>query len=249
MEKSQYDELRRQQNIHWWFLGKKEIVIDYAKHHAGFTANENNKIIDVGCGMGLMLEELSHYGKIFGMDFEPEAVEFCKNSLGGGNVFDVRVGSIPYDVPFQENFFDYVFALDVIEHVENDIEALIVLKKLLRPNGKLILTVPALMSMWSYNDELNHHFRRYEEKELLEKVEKSGLKIIHYSFYNSYLYPFAKAVRTLKNKLKIKTSDVSNNSKNSPVNFILKKIFASEKYHLRKRKFNKGVSLIMACER
>ena len=161
----------------------------------------------------------------------------------------ISVGSLPDSVPYENNFFDFIFAADVIEHVEDDIAALKTLRNLLKPNGKLIITVPALMSMWSFNDELNHHFRRYEEKELLEKAEKSGLKILNYSFYNSFLYPAVKIVRTLKNKLKIKTSDIGNNSGNFLTNAILTKIFASEKFYLRKNRFNVGVSLIMACEK
>jgi len=102
--------------------------------------------------------------------------------------------------------------------------------------------------MWSHNDELNHHFRRYEEAELLEKVKESGLKILNHSFYNSFLYPIAKAVRVFKNKFNIKSSDVSG-SGNFFTNLILKKIFASEKFYLRKNRFKAGVSLIMACEK
>lgn len=62
-------------------------------------------------------------------------------------------------IPFQDKIFDYIFALDILEHVKDDAEALQTHFNLLKANGKLILTVPALMSMWSYNDELNQHYR------------------------------------------------------------------------------------------
>ena len=78
-----YDELREQQNKHWWFRGKREIVIDYAKHQAAFKKDSSNKILDVGCGMGFLLTELKNYGEVFGMDVEPEAVEYCRDKLGG----------------------------------------------------------------------------------------------------------------------------------------------------------------------
>ena len=104
------------------------------------------------------------------------------------------------------------------------------------------------MSLWSHHDELNHHYRRYEQAELLEKVEKSGLKILNYSFFNSLLYPVVKAVRTFKKRFKINSVDVSD-SGNFLTNAILTKFFASEKFYLRKNRFNVGVSLIMACEK
>ena len=62
------------------------------------------------------------------------------------------------------------------------------------------------------------------------------------------LYPFAKAVRAFKNKFKIKSSDLES-SGNFLTNAILTKVFAAEKYFLRKHRFNVGVSLIMDCEK
>jgi len=84
MEKIMYEELRQQQNKHWWFRGKREIVIDYAKHQAGFKQDQQNKILDVGCGMGLLLNELINYGEVYGMDVEPEAVDYCRSVFVGG---------------------------------------------------------------------------------------------------------------------------------------------------------------------
>lgn len=159
----------------------------------------------------------------------------------------MKLGSLPYNIPFQDNTFDYIFALDVLEHVEDDTAALHTLFNLLKPDGKLILTVPALMSMWSYNDELNHHYRRYEKDELITKVSKTNFHIIKCSFYNSYLFLPAWIVRHIKNIFHIKASDASLQNKDGFSNRLLRKIFVSEKYRLRKGEFTKGVSLIMAC--
>jgi SAM-dependent methyltransferase len=250
MEKRQYDELKAQQNIHWWFTGKREIVIDVAKTYLGFEKGNDKKILDVGCGMGLMLDALQEYGTVYGLDMEEEAVEYCNQVLAEqGKAPNVVIGSLPDHVPFQEGMFDYIFALDIIEHVKNDTAALNKLYSLLKEDGKLLITVPALMSMWSYNDELNHHYRRYEKDELLEKLNGSGLKVIKFSFYNSYLYPFAWTVRKIKRLLSIKSSDVADETKNGLTNRLLHKIFVSEKKHLRKGDFRNGVSLIAACSK
>ena len=250
MEKCQYDELKKQQNIHWWFTGKREIVLDFAEYFLDLKKSNDNIILDIGCGMGLMLDALQDYGTVYGLDMEQEAVDYCNQTLLEQNQLpNVAIGSLPDDIPFQNNMFDYIFALDIIEHVEDDIAALQRIHALLKGNGKLLITVPALMSLWSYNDELNHHFRRYEREELINKVEKAGFKIIKSSFYNSYLYPFASSVRKIKRILNIKSSDVADETKDGLANQLLKKIFVSEKKYLRKKEFSKGVSLIVACSK
>jgi len=97
MEKFAYRDLIFQQNKHWWFRGKREIIIDYAEHQAAFKKDPQNKTLDVGCGMGFLLSELVHYGEVYGMDVEPEAVNYCRSvfdSKGGGKNF-YRFASLP----------------------------------------------------------------------------------------------------------------------------------------------------------
>jgi SAM-dependent methyltransferase len=247
MEKRQYEELKEQQDTFWWFAGKREIVTDFAGFFAGLKKGADVKILDVGCGMGLMLERLSQYGTVFGMDTEESAVEYCTTMCTEQGIeSNIYQGALPNEVPFEPNSFDFIFALDVIEHVENDCAALSVLNSLLKENGKLILTVPANMSLWSYNDELNHHFRRYDRQELIEKVIRAGFHIIKCSYYNSILYPSVWAVRHIKNAFHIHSSDVNSVS---CFNAILRTLFISEKYRLRGKGFKHGVSLILACEK
>lgn len=250
MEKCQYDELKAQQNIHWWFTGKREIVIDYAETHLGMKKANECTILDIGCGMGLMLDVLQEYGHCYGIDMEEEAVTYCNQTLSTqGYPETVSIGLLPDDIPFQNEMFDYIFALDIIEHIKDDNLAIHKIYSLLKKGGKAIVTVPALMNLWSYNDELNHHYRRYEKEELIQKIEQSGLKVVSSSYYNSYLYLPALIIRKTKNLLKIHSSDVKNESKDSMVNTTLRKIFVSEKRRLRKKGFKKGVSIIVACEK
>lgn len=247
MEQIQYEELKEQQNTFWWFAGKREIVTDFAVFFAGLKKGTNIRILDVGCGMGLMLERLSHFGTVFGMDTEESAVKYCTDMCNEQGIkANISKGALPDEIPFDANSFDYVFALDVLEHVDNDCRALSILHSLLKKEGKLILTVPADMSLWSYNDELNHHFRRYDKQELIEKVMQAGFHIINCSYYNSILYPAIWAVRQIKNAFHIYSSDVKTIS---CFNGILKTLFISEKYRLRNKGFKHGVSLILACER
>lgn len=250
MEYSQYDELKRMQTVHWWFKGKSYIVSKmYEKYCRKNRDNRSDKILDIGCGMGLTLESLGKYGEIFGSDVENEAVEYCRIGFEKNYAEShINVGSLPYNIPFQETF-DAVVALDVIEHVEDDNAALTEIYKIINENGHLLLTVPALMCMWSGNDELNHHYRRYTKDELEGKIKKAGFEIEKISYYNSFLFVPAFLVRKIKNLLHIKSSDVAINAKDSWINRILTYIFKSEGKWLDKHNFIIGVSLICVARK
>ncbi len=247
MEKIQYDELKKMQKTHWWFCGKSEIVMDFYGRYC--NTNPPAKTLDAGCGMGLTIEKIGALNEVYGMDVEQEAVDYCRENFSGKNAeLHIKRGSLPDEIPFDEKF-DSIVALDVLEHIEDDEKALKILYEMLLPGGTFLATVPALMKMWSGNDELNHHFRRYEKNELHEKILQAGFVIEKISFYNSYLFLPAFIIRKIKNLMHSVSSDVAINAKNSLSNRLLKKIFASEKYHLRTKNFPVGVSLILVAKK
>ncbi len=243
MEKRQYEELRRQQDTYWWFRGKRDIVLDYA--FGDDKPNEKLNVLDIGCGMGLMLRDLQKYGEVYGMDMEEEAVDYCRQTYYSSEDEDhIRQGSLPDDISFEDGFFDYIFALDVLEHVEDDVAGMRALHQRLKDGGHLVITVPAHMSLWSYNDELNHHFRRYEKDELTDRLVKAGFTIEKCSYYNFNLYPTVRLIRGFKNLFDMHSSDIQEEAHDSLVNRMLYRIFVSEKKWLRKHTYPTGVSLI-----
>lgn len=251
MEKQMYDEMREQQDTNWWYCGKKEIVLDFAETFGDLKKDGRQyTILDVGCGMGLMLEALEGYGDVYGVEMEGEAVEYCRiNSFGDAGSDHVRQGYLPDNIPFEDGTFDRIFALDVLEHVEDDAAAAKKLHSLLKDGGRLILTVPAHMYMWSGHDVLTHHFRRYEKDGLVKVLSDAGFKVTKCSYYNSRLYLPAYLVRKIKNLLKIQESDIDVTSKVGFMNKPLEQIFAGEKNHLREKDYKNGVSLILAAEK
>ena len=64
MNAETYDKLKNIQDVYWWDVAKREIIIDVFKSYCFYI--ESSKILDVGCGMGLMLEKLSQYGEVYG---------------------------------------------------------------------------------------------------------------------------------------------------------------------------------------
>jgi SAM-dependent methyltransferase len=107
---------------------------------------------------------------------------------------DVRVAGLNA-LPFEDASFDLVTTLDVIEHIDDDVAALREMRRVARPEGRLLVTVPAYPALWSSHDELNHHRRRYTRETLLAAVERAGWQPLRTTFFNSLLLPVAAAYR------------------------------------------------------
>jgi len=225
------------QKKHWWFVTKKKIVLDTINRH--LSKHADIKVLDIGCGSGLMLNALEDVGQTYGMDMSDEAINFSKEIFNG----KVAKGVLPNQIPYEENFFDLITALDVIEHVDQDIDSLMAIRSRLTSGGKAIITVPAYMFLWSSFDELNEHKRRYTLSELNSKLVQAGFTVEKMSYFNTLLFPAVFVVRMLNNVLKRDgASDVDMPSR--PVNYVLEKIFGIEKYLLKFINLPFGVSII-----
>ena len=225
------------QKQHWWFVTKKEIVLDMIERY--LRRKGDIKVLDMGCGSGLMLSALENVGQTFGMDMSDEAISFSKEIFFG----QVKKGVLPDQIPYPENFFNLITVLDVIEHVGQDIDALKALRACLIAGGKAVITVPAYMFLWSGFDEMNEHKRRYTLTELNAKLVQAGFTVERITYYNTLLFPVVLIVRMLNNILKRDgASDVDMPSR--PLNFMLGKIFGIEKYLLRFMNLPFGVSIL-----
>ena len=225
------------QKKHWWFVTRKNVVLDVIKRY--LTKNDQIKVLDIGCGSGLMLTSLDEIGETYGMDMSDEALSFSKEIFTGR----VEKGALPDQLPYQENFFDLITALDVIEHIDNDVDSISAIRSLLAPGGKVVFTVPAYMFLWSPHDEMNEHKRRYTLPERKKKLVEAGFTVEKISYYNTFLFPAVFLVRMLNNGLKRDgASDMDMPS--SPLNYVLKKIFGIEKYLLRYLNLPFGVSVL-----
>jgi SAM-dependent methyltransferase len=230
------------QKKHWWFVTKKEIVMDVIDRY--LITKQNPKILDIGCGSGLMLNSLESVGQTFGMDMSDDAINFSKEIFSG----KVEKGFLPDQIPYEENFFNLITALDVIEHIDDDVGSLKAMRAHLSPEGKAVITVPAYMFLWSKFDEINEHKRRYRLSELNAKLVKVGFTVEKISYYSTLLFPVVFVVRMLNNLLnRDGTSDVE--MPNAFLNAILKKIFGLEKYLLKFVNLPFGVSIIAVVKK
>jgi len=237
MDKRYYRIFFKVQQEHWWFVVKKKIILDTIRRFVPLKSD--SKILDIGCGAGLMLNALEMIGTTSGMDVSDDAIAFSKEIFSG----DVRKGMLPDQVPFDDNYFSLITALDVIEHVDDDLAALKAIRSKIAPGGYAVITVPAFMFLWSEHDVLNEHRRRYTLPELHAKLGQAGFYVEKISYFNTLLFPLIAVVRFFERLFNRKGgSDVD--LPNPMVNFILKTIFKLEIGLLKVINLPAGVSVL-----
>jgi hypothetical protein len=138
-----------------------------------------------------------------------------------------------------------ILALDLIEHVEDDVTALRRLAQLLAPGGVLVIFTPAFQFLWGHQDEISHHFRRYTSTELRSKLESAGLHIEKLTYANTFLFPVVWAGRASFRLRGGESTGMTENSMHPQwSNGLLQAIFAAERPLLRFINLPFGVSLL-----
>jgi SAM-dependent methyltransferase len=175
---------------HWWYRGRREIVRTELDR---LELPEDAEILDAGCGSGRELQDLVAYGTVHGVELDPDAASYA-DSRGLG---EVKVGAVE-ELPWDDAMFDLITCLDVLEHVPDDRRALIELRRVCKPGGWLLVTVPAYPSLWSLHDRANHHFRRYSRGTLRHSTRDAGWELSRLTAFNSILLAPAALVRLVQ---------------------------------------------------
>jgi SAM-dependent methyltransferase len=171
----QYETLWRR---HWWWRARERFVGGQLARlaHGEKTPPSQRRILDIGCGNGLFFDTLSQYGNVSGI--EPDAGLVTEGPHR--EKIDVRGFDASY-VPLAT--FDWVVMLDVLEHIEDDVAAARHVREILAPGGIVLVTVPALMMLWSQHDTANHHFRRYTRGHLRRVLSQAGLDVLFVRYF------------------------------------------------------------------
>ena len=184
MARSMYQDLYNYEDSHWWFVGRRRIVFSILNKYLP-VVNSQLRLLDVGCGTGANLTRLEKYGHATGVDISEEAIKFCQ-FRSCKDVFQIGKGSLPFD----DNTFDVVTVLDVIEHIDDDYAALCEYYRVTKENGILLITVPAYNFLWGPHDVISRHKRRYVATELKDKVQGVGFAIEKITYFETFLFPF-----------------------------------------------------------
>jgi SAM-dependent methyltransferase len=242
MRAEHYEAHFRLEQDHWWWVGRRNIVLHLLDREIARDPRLTGplRLLDVGTGGGGILPFLSKYGEVVAVDPAPAAV-----AAASARSFDVRQGGLPADLPFgNSDKFDVITALDVIEHVEQDVESLQTIRALLRPHGRLIVTVPAFQFMWSGHDVINEHKRRYTKPELRAKLERAGFQVRLISYCNSALFLPIAAIRLARRKLSREEARTDLGVVPGPANALLRGLFGMERHIISKMPLPFGVSLV-----
>jgi len=241
MEKAAYIEMYLNEDRHWWFVARRKIIEKILSCY--FQDKRERKILEIGCGTGGNLELLSTYGKLHAIEIDDKALAMA-SKRGFGHVVK---GSLPDDIPFNGDF-ELICMLDVLEHIDDDLGALESVRKRLNPGGKALITVPAYRFLWSEHDVVLHHKRRYEKKELIELVQKSGFRIIYSTYFNTLLFPAIAVIRFMKKVHgKERGTDVSMPDK--AINSLLTAIFSAERFFAPWISLPFGTSILILAEK
>ncbi len=158
-------------------------ILAYLDRYLG--AGRDLRVLDVGCGAGNMMHHLAHYGRVTGVDNNPRPLQVARE-----RGLDVREGTAD-GLPFGPDEFDLLTMLDTVEHVPAEGQVFDECRRVLKTGGKLLVTGPAFMFLWSRNDVINMHQRRYTVPELRRKLEEHGFRVLRISYNNFFIFPLA----------------------------------------------------------
>lgn len=189
-------DLFEKEATYWWNVSKREMVVSLLKS-VGFWQGRRKLglAVDLGCGGGYTVKFLAAHYPTVGVDVSHEALQLCR-SRGLSRLCQVDMAR--FSLPFKSDSFDLLLALDVIEHVDDDVHALTECRRILRPGGLLIATVPAFMWLWSPWDEALGHRRRYTASSLADSIHSAGLSVKKLTYVFFFVFPLAVLVRGLK---------------------------------------------------
>ncbi|HJR59049.1 MAG TPA: class I SAM-dependent methyltransferase [Vicinamibacterales bacterium] len=192
-----YPELYRR---HWWWRVREGILL---RRIAGLLEKKERpvRILDVGCGAGLFFDALQRFGDVEGIESDPRAVERAgrwRESIHQGEL----------DESFRPTeLYDAILMLDILEHLRDPVRLLRSARPLLKPDGRIVITVPAFNWLWTRHDDLNHHVCRYTGAQMRHTVRAAGLVVTDSTYlFQSLVVP--KALVRLQESLLSKAPSV-----------------------------------------
>ncbi|WP_003545109.1 methyltransferase domain-containing protein [Desulfotomaculum nigrificans] len=239
MEKVIYLKMVQMERNHWWYKGRREFISKLIRPYL----RPNLHILDAGCGAGGTMEYMARYGSVVGIDISEEMVEYCRKE--GLSAYHGSVTKLP----FANGLFDLVLCLDVLEHLPMDQIAVEELKRVIRPGGLLVISVPSFSWLWGRHDELNQHCRRYNFGELIKLVQLAGLSVERSTYFNFFLLPPIWLARKLGRLLPMGPGQTDLNFGTVRLNTLLYSILKLEAELLGKFNLPIGVSQVVLARK
>ena len=244
MQQHTYAIMDEVEGSHWWFVGRRAILETFLSGIAQKlrTPHSTLRVLDVGCGTGANLEMLSQFGDAQGVDVSDDALAFCATKG-----LNAQKG-LAEQLPFADESFDVTTALDVVEHLDDDIAGLKEMFRVTKSGGYSLIFVPAFMWLWGVQDDISHHRIRYTRSQIVERLENAGYTVERATYANWTFFAPILAGRTLMRLTGIKPES-ENNVNVSALNGVFGKLFSSERFWLKNFNFPFGVSIVVVAKK
>lgn len=235
MQKTEYKNIYDQEETHFFYKHTHALVLSLMQR---YNVTKKPRILDAGCGTGLLGKKLQRYGSVVGVDMSQEALLYAKKRK-----LVVTKGSLTA-LPFKQHTFHIVICVDVIYHrmIKNDFRALQELYRVLKPGGILIIRVPANPWLHLSHDAVVHTRERYTKQTLLSKMSRAGFIIEKISFVNVILLPIALMQSFFEQYHHKKTSSVRSLPKS--MNALVYALLLPEQFLLRYMNLPWGMGLL-----
>jgi SAM-dependent methyltransferase len=241
MDPRAYAEMYDVEERHWWFRGRRAVIWALLSLT---DLPEKPRFLDAGCGTGRHLIEFGSLGPTVGVDPSADAVAFCHQR----GLDDVSCAGLE-NLPFSSSAFDLVLASDVLEHIDDDIGALVELHRVAADDAHLIITVPAYQWLWTEHDVQLHHVRRYTLPVMAARVRTAGWEVERSTYFNSLLLPGVAAARLVARSSK-RQGHTDLDRTPALLNAALEAPMKLEAALIRRgMRFPAGVSLGLVCRR
>lgn len=220
---------------HPWELSRTDIILKNL-----LDLNIFGDVLDIGCGDSYfdekLIEKFPKINNLYGIDINLE------KPFNNGKAHYIN----SYE-NLKNKKFDFILLMDVIEHIKDDNDFINNIKKYLKKDGIILITVPAFQSLYSIHDKELKHFRRYNFKQLKKILINNDFKILDWNYF--YFSLFIIRLLTKNKSIKVNTWKLKENSLITKIlRFILNldytflKILA--KYHIHLN----GLSLMVICK-
>jgi 2-polyprenyl-3-methyl-5-hydroxy-6-metoxy-1,4-benzoquinol methylase len=241
MSPAAYVEVAQVQSTHWWYVARRSILRNQLR---ALALPRDAEILEIGSGTGANLDLLAEFGRVLGLEMADDAIRMAAQRAGATtSSITLRQGRCPEDLPALAQRFDLICLFDVLEHIDEDELSLARLRQMLKPGGRLMLTVPAYPWMWSPHDLHVHHRRRYTRRSLLTRCSRAGLVVTRMSHFNTLLFPLALAERIYEKLSGRRTSATMTPA--APVNDFFTRVFALERLLMAHVSLPFGLSLFV----
>ncbi|HEY6632252.1 MAG TPA: class I SAM-dependent methyltransferase [Rhizobiaceae bacterium] len=236
MELDAYRNLAATEDEHWWFCGRRAIGEAVIR---SLSLPGNAKILEIGAGTGGNIAMLEKFGEVQAVEMSDLARQIAREKTGR----DFLYGYLPNNIPVSADSVDLICLFDVLEHVAEDEESLVAMRRMLKPGGKIVLTVPAHQWLWSTHDVDLHHHRRYSRSQLKERIERAGYRIDRLTYTNAALFPVA-ALARLADRLRGAGTASGLAQPSAPINAAMKALFSAESLIVPNASLPFGISLL-----